>query len=446
MGHHEFCLFCAVAFESGPTCLRHESHFSDHEFAEELLAENPDLSLPEASQIVDILKDLFEELSRYSNMSGWLMEGGPDRAVVPRNVAIGHWDDDGEGIYQIDGDIIFPTGRNAKVYIVDGPSSSGAYFSQVFSPETRACVKENAGLYCNAYADNPCFALHESCYHYLRSWLQPHLLTPATRVADAPLTFDEELYEIVNSRKELRMFYKSYLPCIDYGVAAAGMEDQYQDFFSYVRRKGSKAIARAISAGLRGYDLIPAILLDFRVWIYASTDTWPTPSDSQLGPLLSLSWSSTDRKATCFQVLPDELLHLISLELDIPSFLALSSTCWELRSRFLSPESSEYIFRTHVLSNTGSLRWILPVESCLDELYRANYAVKKWLPAHSDAESPRSLFEDPSLPYFDFVRACHLSMSMMNRRRLWGMMEQFRCLWEDYRVNGWEVDRFFPSP
>ncbi|KAJ8454116.1 hypothetical protein ONZ45_g19430 [Pleurotus djamor] len=224
-----------------------KSDFTDNDFAEELLAANSHL------------KDL-----------------GLDRTVILRNIAIGHWDDDGDGIYQTIGDrIVVPTGRNVQVHIVDDPSSSGAHFSRIFCAETRLCIKEHASLYCNAYGeDSACFAMHESCYHYLRSWVEPHLLPPRTRIANPPLTFGEELYEIFNSRTEIRKFYKGYLPCIDYGISAAGMEDQYRDYFSHVRRKGSQRIAQAISAGLRGYELIPAIKLDFRVWTYMSPDTF----------------------------------------------------------------------------------------------------------------------------------------------------------------------------
>ncbi|KAJ8454994.1 hypothetical protein ONZ45_g19091 [Pleurotus djamor] len=455
MRHHEFCLFCAVSYDSGPCYLRHESHFTDRDFAEELPSVSPHLSLPEPLEIVDILKDLFEELSRGSNLLGWLDEGGPDRRELPRVVAIGHWDDEGDGVYQMiqldDSErAAFPTGRGVSVLVCS--SNFSKIFVGTIGTSGHAEEDRLPRICCDAYEENPCFALHETCYHYLRSWLEPHphFLSPPSRAADPPLTFDEELYEIVNSRKELRKSYKGSLPCIDYGVAAAGLEEHHQDYFSPVRRKGSPAIAQAISTGLRRYELVPAIKLDFRTWIYASPDIWPTPSNPQLEPLTSLNWPSTNRETTCLRVLPDELLHHIAIELDISSFLTFSSSCYELRMRLFSPEFSDSLFHTHVLSETGSLQWILPVESCPGELDRASCAVKQWLPAPKGAylvqvQSPSSLFDDPSLPfpYFHFVRACHLSMSMMNRRRLWGMMKQFQCIWEDYRVNGWEVDRFF---
>lgn len=141
----------------------------------------------------------------------------------------------------------------------------------------------------------------------------------------------------------------------------------------------------------------------------------------------------------------------------------------------------------------GSLRWLLPVRGLLREEERAFEALRMWMPeevrpasvAGSGEEQAgetvdeveaidwdtedakyepastwyfirpvlpppplpplKSILAHPQFPHLRFVRACWDSDSMMNRKRLWGMVKQFDGLWKEYRTNGWDVDRFFPS-
>lgn len=51
----------------------------------------------------------------------------------------------------------------------------------------------------------------------------------------------------------------------------------------------------------------------------------------------------------------------------------------------------------------------------------------------------------PRLDLLAFIRGCWDSDSMMNRKRLWGQVKQFQTLWVDYRLHGWERDRFYSS-
>ena len=55
-----------------------------------------------------------------------------------------------------------------------------------------------------------------------------------------------------------------------------GIEDtveQWQDHFIPGRR-GAKHLAKAIVAGLRGAELIPAVLRDCRAWMFMRPDTY----------------------------------------------------------------------------------------------------------------------------------------------------------------------------
>lgn len=61
------------------------------------------------------------------------------------------------------------------------------------------------------------------------------------------------------------------LPEIDYDDIQSSLV-QWQMHFIHCRR-GSTHIAQAIEAGLRGQDLLPALLRDSRAWMFMRPDT-----------------------------------------------------------------------------------------------------------------------------------------------------------------------------
>lgn len=190
-------------------------------------------------------------------------------------------------------------------------------------------------------------------------------------------------------------------------------------------------------------------------------------------------------------LLPTEILLLVIPDLSLWSLLSLSAACRQLRSLITNPS-----FLLTVLTEAitdGSMRWVLPVHGLLQEEERAFNALRLWLPEAVrpsvyerplppiDEEEPcmvlgddddstygfrvtrrpwyhvrrvlpkqnvprvEPLLQHKDFPLFAFIRACWESDSMMNRKRLWGMVKQFDGLWRDYRWRGWEVKRFFPS-
>ncbi|KAI0346159.1 hypothetical protein BDW22DRAFT_1352170 [Trametopsis cervina] len=166
--------------------------------------------------------------------------------------------------------------------------------------------------------------------------------------------------------------------------------------------------------------------------------------------------------------LPNELLLPMMRDLPIFDLLSLASTCRALRQLILGSPLLNRILQESIL--WGSCRWILPVHGLLEEDERAFKAMRSWLPksvhladivVEQKDEEEVNLNEEkrsgwavppvkpvilnPNFPTLSFVRACWESDSMMNRKRLWGMVKQFEELWRSYRLNGWEVDRFFPS-
>ena len=105
----------------------------------------------------------------------------------------------------------------------------------------------------------------------------------------------------------------------------------------------------------------------------------------------------------------------------------------------------------------GHLRWISPVNAMRSEADRANEAFSQWtsvyathnvqvpeeLSSQSDTHNPLLL---PHFPRLAFVHACFQSDSMMNRKRIWGIVKQYDNLWMDYRTNGWKEKRFYYKP
>ncbi len=150
--------------------------------------------------------------------------------------------------------------------------------------------------------------------------------------------------------------------------------------------------------------------------------------------------------------LPNELLLLILRELPLSSLLALSSTCRSLRALITEPSFMDCVLKEAILR--GSLKWILPVSSFKNEVQGCYTSLRLWLSAvsgscQSDGDlidsNVNALLVSPQFPSVAFVRACWESDSMMNRKRLWGLVKQFEAVWGSYRLHGWEVDRFYPS-
>ena len=60
------------------------------------------------------------------------------------------------------------------------------------------------------------------------------------------------------------------LKCIDYD-GIIDTVDQFQSYF-YPARRGSQHIAKAIRDGIRKDGLLPAIMSDFRCWMFVRPD------------------------------------------------------------------------------------------------------------------------------------------------------------------------------
>ncbi|GJE88835.1 F-box protein [Phanerochaete sordida] len=479
----ELCLLCGVS-GSGPRDIAHRDIATEAKtIADEICPGNVELV-----QILEQALRVSEEGEQgelRDDRKPWLVNGLGYNGYAEDYIAIGCFDDENIGFAPMrEGKA--PRGEHVEVRRVDGISSGS--FTQVVVERDGRQVKENRDTNCSATdsAGMPNIWLDTRCYHYLESWVDWQSVPAPSKhhiSSRPPLSFASELYEMIYSRKRQRDSSSGLPPEIDYQGIEASLE-QWQDFFMPCRR-GSKHVAQAIEAGLRGADLIPAILRDCRAWMFMRPDIWPTP------PATTLSFISrmqvlleSDSVAPRLATLPNELLLAILRELPLQSFLALSATCRALHAMLTEPSFCDRVLLEAIVC--GGLRWILPVDALPAEKRAAHNVMRLWLPEEhrpeavpeppvyndnpyvsnfeedsgEDDESkdrndvdkslppsdPPSVLTIVTSPHFDriaFVRACWQSDSMMNRRRLWGQAKQFEVLWTGYRRQGWQIDRFY---
>ncbi|KAI0340540.1 hypothetical protein BDW22DRAFT_1346780 [Trametopsis cervina] len=223
---------------------------------------------------------------------------------------------DGWGAAPSRGDFI-PAGKNVQIRQVG--DCNGGYFTTVI--RTRGWWDELVEhvISGSSTIDNPTpnFALCQRCYYYLKFWLDMSTL-PAP-FNNRPQSFAGELYELVNSRTA------------------------HRGTLFRVEGRGTKHLARAIDAGLRDEQLIPAILQDCRVWMFMRPDEWPTPSPSA-EPFAFESMMLPSTPSPAIGNLPNELS--LPIMHDLPIFDLLSC------------------------------QWILPVHGLLNEDERAFKAMR----------------------------------------------------------------------
>lgn len=459
----ELCLLCGVF--CGPSHLL--SRYGVDDVAQTISRE----IFPGDQETLDIVRGaLFSCFSDEDILPGyiptWLPDGmGSAGYSTGRYVAIGCFGEDG-GAPLRDGKV--PDGQHVEVrHVRDG---DGGDFNEVLVVrEDGEEAWEHANTSCSVRGASsaPNIFLCERCYAYLNKWLDERQLPsrPCSPPLDSTqLSLAAELYEIVNSRKARRDEVTGLLPDIDYDGIEASLK-QWQSHFMPCRR-GSKHLAGSIKAGLRGGNLIPAILQDCRAWMFMRPDVWPSASPIICAPTFTSYTPTQGSVMPRIGNLPNELLLPILHDLTLPSLLALSATCRSLRAFMTAPAFLDRVLQEAITH--GSLRWLLPVDGLLDEHARASAALQTWLPeacrsapspcprapsstadVHGDGAasvaqpSARILFMSPHLDRVAFVHACWQSDSMMNRKRLWGQVQQFEALWTEYRLNGWQGDRFY---
>lgn len=150
----------------------------------------------------------------------------------------------------------------------------------------------------------------------------------------------------------------------------------------------------------------------------------------------SNSKEMVNMEESVFHRLPSELLDQILDELSLFEALTLISISRSIIYFFNKPLVIYTLLRRRIALPLGSLHWLLPVTTMKGEEDRFLEAMKSWFPVAEDNSSVT--IYDPSFPLFEFVRANYCTSSMKNRRRLWDISQQFRRLWIQYRIEGYE--------
>lgn len=146
---------------------------------------------------------------------------------------------------------------------------------------------------------------------------------------------------------------------------------------------------------------------------------------------------TVNSRETVFHKLPRELLDMILDDLSLFDALNLISVSRSIIYFFNKPQLVNQLLKRRICLPLGSLHWLLPVSTMDGEEDRFWKATKTWFPSGRDTNIFYSTF-----PLFEFVKANYRTSSMKNRRRLWGISQQFRELWIQYRTEGYEDDVF----
>ncbi|GJE91728.1 hypothetical protein PsYK624_078790 [Phanerochaete sordida] len=404
-------------------------------------------------------------------------------------IAIGHFD--GIGIYKpcLHYDRPRnPTGDGVEIRRVTDQVMP-VEFIRVLDLQRGTRVLSEARTNCSTYNSFSCnVAMHAPCWEYLQEWLGCTSNPRIGRNGD-PLTLAGEMYEITASRREPQEECRGWLPCIDYGgTLDAYMGTNYQEYIVGPRR-GSKHILQALKSGLREVQLIPALLRDARLWMWARPDRWPrAPGAGPYDPdPLSAASGAVPQPSVLICTLPNELFPEVLHHCRIEDVFAVGSTCKELYARVLNRSTLAHAVRKAMRNRASPLQWLVPVPALREEWLAACEAMQTWLgptdsidndrtaagdndggdgkheggplddepPAGGDAHGDDPTVADdeslPSLPLFDpafpiatFLRAYRTSASMQARRRRWELIKQWDALFASYRRDGWERDEFAP--
>ncbi|KAH8826291.1 hypothetical protein DL96DRAFT_1607636 [Flagelloscypha sp. PMI_526] len=223
---------------------------------------------------------------------------------------------------------------------------------------------------------------------------------------------------------------------LDYGIMKH-MWGQFQDSFldncstsealELLCLDGAPGLAAAVSQGVRGKDLAPALFSDFQAWVFESPDIWPRKSEGECGSPLFQTFETPSDSPPMLLTLPIELLLKISASLSISDILHVSSISKGMRRLVTQPGILSQLLREAIVTPNGTLRWMQPCSLVAGEVEKANEALRSWLVADSDGSL--SPLHKPDFLFVEFVHTCFVkSHSMKNRKRIWGMIKQVETL------------------
>ncbi|PVF91196.1 hypothetical protein CPB86DRAFT_719915 [Serendipita vermifera] len=269
-------------------------------------------------------------------------------------------------------------------------------------------------------------------YLYLQSWIDKGSLPPRQTAfpLEPDMSFEEELYEIVNRRSNRQPHRYGALDSIEYeGINFAC--NQWQDTFCSAFTRAHD-LGRVLKNGLRGNDLIPALLNDFCVWQTCPPDRWVS-IDLSSHPSSDIPVPQLGTNVGHWESLPTEIIIDILSSLSIEEVLSFTSCCRYLYHKFGNQSFLSILLRTRLRLPLSDVYWFLPVSSVKGEVEKFCGACVQ---ANVSLLDSSDVMFDQDFPLFTFFRTNYRSDSMRSRRRLWRISQQFRREWYKYRTKG----------
>ncbi|KDR67047.1 hypothetical protein GALMADRAFT_147471 [Galerina marginata CBS 339.88] len=454
----ELCLLCGIS-PIPPSEIYTDPGYGAEDLGDKIIDYDPsilsDLQL-DKEELVAMLLDALE-LDLPFILPEWKWVG------FTNCVAIGHFSHDGDTPHQIVGTESgrmrkIPDGTNVETRIVRDPSCGEFYVIVQRSKKGQYEFEEveEAGLSRTSssnymYSELRCtdgfgnFFLSEGCFYYLQAWLD---VSGFVEQRAGSLSFGGELFEVVNSRMRGRVNGTGILPWMEYDGIENTLEQTQYNF------EGGLKIPKYTTASIRNEctpkGILDAIIRDCRCWRFIAPNLWPSNSiDEKQGRFrkFPISFAASNP----LTLLPIEILSDVLACVDsLQTYLAVARTSRSIYNVATEDSFFSMTIKRMSSSPSGCLFWLLPVSSMRGELQKANLASSTFLPKVSGADNiPAGGQTDHQSPFLrldfhwiSFVRACYASCSMMNRKRIWGQVKQLEEFWRNYRLYGWEVDRF----
>ncbi|KAH8831829.1 hypothetical protein DL96DRAFT_1589130 [Flagelloscypha sp. PMI_526] len=279
-------------------------------------------------------------------------------------------------------------------------------------------VDESTQLYSTGF-----LFMDSRCWHYIQAWVSRPRGWDKSLAQELHDTFTDDV-----NGPSLGLSNN-----LDYGLMKH-MNGQFQDTFlqnclvdgalETLCLDEAPNLSRALSSGLRGRDLVPALFIDFQVWIFESPDIWPHKPEIQFENPLFRHFAITSQASPKLLTLPLELLLQILSSLSLADIVHVSSASKDMRQLVIQPGILPLLLRELVTSPSGSLRWLQPCSLVEGEVENANIALRSWIKL--DYKDPLQAQE---FPFVEFVHACMVqSASMKNRRRIWRMIKQVEAM------------------
>ncbi|KAH8826627.1 hypothetical protein DL96DRAFT_1288442 [Flagelloscypha sp. PMI_526] len=377
-----------------------------------LASENASLGVPGEYELREILTELLTSCTKdYEDT---------DSNPIPKSMQT--WNCEVVVISPVGGEL--PDDNNSVQLRVCSEYSGYGWYEKIFSDGE---WKEESTRF-SYIGPEPAVFMDLRCWSYLKSWIT---LPPHPLAVDSETLFYTEFWDLMKGDFKYGNYPSTKL---DYTPLQFTVGDHQEP---PIRGKAGLKHAlekmcldnvphlrHAICSGIRGTNLGTALLDDFQLWAFESPDIWPCWSEDVQKPVFT---SFTTTSTHPLLSLPFELLIEIFADSSFYDVLNMATTCKSLRQFFFHEDVFSALLRAMV--RRGSLRWLNPCPSVLNEVARANQSLATWI-HNKERGAVTNPFQVDEFPFLAFVHVCFVhSFSMRSRRRLWEIIKQVERRW-----------------